>query len=154
MCPVDGDAHLKGHIEDVALVAASGLTDDEHLAKAVFLIALDLGPDQTSNGHRSVVDCALLVDRQSGDHELIFGNFERNDVSERASRRIGRHGARPLSWIVCGREGLSTVRMNTELSGEGQRYLATARVCPRHDRSPPVISGGHRHHGLDLPVIR
>src|SRR4029077_2200883 len=24
-----------------------------------------------------------------------------------------------------------------ELSGEGQRYLATAWVCPRHDRSPP-----------------
>jgi len=34
--------------------------------------------------------------------------------------------------------------MNTELSGEGQRYLATARVCPRHDRSPPAISSGHR----------
>ena|ERR1700721_2524890 len=34
--------------------------------------------------------------------------------------------------------------MNTKQSGEGQRYLATARVCPRHDRSPPAISSGHR----------
>jgi hypothetical protein len=32
----------------------------------------------------------------------------------------------------------------TKQSGEGQRYLATTRVCPRHDRSPPAISGGHR----------
>jgi hypothetical protein len=32
----------------------------------------------------------------------------------------------------------------TKQSGEGQRYLATARVCPQHDRSPPAISSGHR----------
>src|SRR3984893_5082503 len=32
----------------------------------------------------------------------------------------------------------------TKQSGEGLRYLATTRVCPRHDRSPPAITGGHR----------
>jgi hypothetical protein len=95
--PVDGNTHLKGHIEDVALVAASGFTDDEHLSELFLVIARNLGPDQTAHRQRFVVDCALLVGRQSVDHERFFGNFERNDVTERASRRSGRHGARPLS---------------------------------------------------------
>src|SRR5262245_17896095 len=41
-----------------------------------------------------------------------------------------------------------------ELSGEGQRYLATAWVDPRHDRSPPLIPGGHRGSGARSSVIR
>jgi hypothetical protein len=37
------------------------------------------------------------------DHEFLLGNFERDDVIEYNLRRVGRHLALPLSWIVCGR---------------------------------------------------
>jgi hypothetical protein len=90
---------------------------------------------------------ALRVGWQRVHNQSFFRHFKRNNVIVRLLSRDRSHGARPLSWIACGRWRPIYRSDGNELSGKGQRYLATAWVGPRHDRSHALIPGGRRGSG-------
>ena len=103
MRPVDRKAEVDCRIEDMPLVSPGGFAHDQYRAELLLPIVLQLRFEEPTNGLRFVGNRALLVGWQRVHHQSFFRHFKRNNVIVRLLSRRHSHGARPLSWIVCGR---------------------------------------------------
>jgi hypothetical protein len=110
-----------GLIEDVAFVAAGRFAHDQQRTEVFCEVAGLLAPEQAAQRRLAVGETLLPVGRQDMDHQLGLGDLEGDDVVEAGGGRVHAHGAVRSSWIICGREGLSTVRMAGYGSSGGPR---------------------------------
>jgi len=79
---VYGDAKLHADRKNMALVAAGGLADSQHRAKAALGVAPHFGNQRFADCLRLVRRDALLIGGENMNNQAILGDFERNDVIE------------------------------------------------------------------------
>jgi len=108
---VDAKTELGCGLEHMAFVAAGGFTHHQHRPGSELLVAALLGLEQAAHRCGHVGDGLLAIGGQGVHHQGVFTDLEGDDVVEARCSWDHGHGAVRSSWIICGREGLSTVRM-------------------------------------------
>jgi hypothetical protein len=79
---VGGDAELGANFEQMPLIAAGCLADNQERPKAQFGVAPALGDEQLTDGFGLVCNGLAFVAGQDVDGEALLGDVEGDDVVE------------------------------------------------------------------------